>query len=52
MSKSKYPDQFGVYGKTSTPKASTAGRPVKTNPGTENKGTKTVVHRAGNKKGK
>lgn len=46
------PDQYGVYGKKSTPKATTAGRPVKQMSGTENKGTKVTVHRASPKKGK
>ena len=40
-------DQWGVKGKDLKIKPQTAGRPVKHESGTENKGTKVVVKRAG-----
>lgn len=39
-------DQFGVKGTVTHPKVTT-GTPPKHNPGTDNKGTKVKIHRAG-----
>jgi hypothetical protein len=42
-------DQYGVKGKVLSAKPQTEGRPVKRESGTENKGTKVVVHRSTSK---